>query len=140
MDLVEKIKWMKYWCSKNNCELTLTGQVGFGRDCVGITVNDTYPDYLWHNLHTGELEEDSPKHGDIWIPEDSYHKHPCVAVLGSNDKAISQLYDWLVWFDDNGYTVTVEDNPNLDKLDFILKILGRDKLIRMKKKVADSVS
>lgn len=96
----DKIRWMKKWCDNNECTLLLKGECGFGRPCVGVLKNGCYPDY-----------DDSHEPGDsqyIWTPEDAYHKHPCVAVLGRGKKAEKQLFKWLQWFFDNGYTVRSE--------------------------------
>ena len=90
----EKAAWMAVWAAKNKCRLELEGEVGFGRECVGIISGDSYPDY--------------PDDDAMPIPEDAYHKHNCVAVLGRGENAEAQLFDWLRWFDANGYTVSAE--------------------------------
>ena len=103
----EKIQWMTAWAKRNDCQLQLNGLCGFSRECVGILSNGLYPDY--------DKEE-------TWTPENAYHKHPCVAVLGRGEVAESQLYDWLKWFDDNGYVVDVRENGNrnLNRIERIL--------------------
>lgn len=102
----DKIKYMKEWCAKNNLTLVLEGEVGFGRECVGILSEQcgAYPDY-WsfdedYNVVEGE---------DVWIPDGAYHKHPCVAVLGRGTDAEEELYQWVKWFDKNKYVCVVED-------------------------------
>jgi len=105
MDHEEKIKWMIDWCNKNNLRLELNGEVGFGRECVGvIAYNGCYPDYEWYDEETWDRLD---KNGDVWIPPDAYHKHPCVAVLGRGEKAEAQLYEWLKWFDENNFKLEV---------------------------------
>ena len=99
----EKIEWMAMWAVQNRVTLDLNGECGFGRECVGILADGTYPDYEWDD----ENYERKDKNGDVWVPENAYHKHPCVAVLGRGEKAEVQLYDWLKWFDDNGFKVEV---------------------------------
>ena len=32
----DKIKFMKEWCNKHKLTLVLEGEVGFGRQCVGV--------------------------------------------------------------------------------------------------------
>lgn len=96
----DKIKYMQDWCNENNLDLILQGECGLGRDCVGILspLAMAYPDYILfdeeYNVIFGE---------EVWTPEDAYHKHPCVAVLGLGEKAECQLYEWVKWFNDNGY-------------------------------------
>jgi hypothetical protein len=112
-----KLKWMAEWVIKNNAQITLKGECGFGRECVGLLVNDTYPDY----------DE------DVWVPEDAYHKYPCVAVLGRGRHAESQLYDWLKWFDKNGYVPIEEENQDF-RGSMVEVMLGRQTIKRMVKK------
>jgi hypothetical protein len=87
-----KIKWMEKWAKGNGVYLSLEASCGFCRDCVGITSGGLFPDY-------------GIGHGIVWTPEDAYHKHQCVAVLGRGEEAESQLYEWLKWFDDNNFHV-----------------------------------
>lgn len=129
MDHKEKIDFMIKWCHKNKVRLELEGKCGFGRECVGITSEGTYPDYQWDNDDYERIDNN----GDVWIPEDAYHKHTCVAVLGRGENAESQLYDWIKWFDHNNFTVEVVDCPeNIN--DPVLVMMGRHKHHRMIKK------
>ena len=104
----EKIAWMAMWCAKNKVALNLEGECGFGRECVGILTDGSYPDYEWYDPKTHERVD---KNGEVWIPPDAYHKHSCVAVLGRGEDAESQLYDWLKWFDANGFVVKTGPQP-----------------------------
>lgn len=103
----EKITWMALWAVKNNCQLTLNGHVGFGRECVGIIADGNYPDYAWYN---DELDRED-KNGDVWCPTGAYHKHECVAVLGRGEIAEAQLYEWLRWFDRNNFKIETGSLP-----------------------------
>ena len=109
-----KIEWMKSWCELNGVELVLDGTVGIGRECVGISAYGQYPDYCSIG---------------IWSPERAYHKYDCVAVLGTDDESVEQLYQWLMYFNDNKYVVNITDNPfpapsdELDKLWYQEKFL-----------------
>ncbi len=128
----EKVQWMALWCAHNHCELRLEGECGMMRECVGIIVNGSYPDYEWDDEKTYERLDDN---GDVWTPEDAYHKHPCVAVLGRGEKAEAQLYDWLKWFDDNNFTIetgVVKDMPT----EPILLALGRHEFKRIVRQAA----
>ena len=99
MTIEEKIEWMNQWCEKQGLTLELNGECGFGRESVGVSAGGNYPDYEWYNDDFDEVSGN----GEVWTPEDSYHKHPCVAVLGHGEGSTSQLYDWLKWFDENGF-------------------------------------
>lgn len=126
----DKLQYMKDWCFRNKCVLELEGECGFGRECVGILVNDIYPDYRWYDEKTYARLDIN---GEVWIPEDAYHKHECVAVLGRGESSEDQLYQWLKWFDDNNFkleTGSQEVNPSLG---YIAYLLGQDKYARMVK-------
>lgn len=106
----EKIEWMLDYAERHNVTLELKGTVGFGRDCVGIIAeNECYPDYFWYAPTDYNWRIDC--NFDIsWTPPNAYHKHYCVAVLGHGEAAEAELYDWLKWFDDHGYTVEVVED------------------------------
>lgn len=126
-----KIEWMENWVKSQNFYgqdviLDLEGECGFGRECVGVTCNGLYPDYEWYDYDTYERLDSN---GDVWIPDDAYHKHDCVAVLGRGEAAEEQLYEWLKWFDDNNFKL---ESGKIDGyFDPIEKILGKDKFSRM---------
>jgi len=96
--------------------LGLEGECGFGRKCVGVLA-EVYPDYEWYDDNYERIDNN----GKVWTPEDAYHKHPCVAVLGRGEEAEAQLFDWLQWFDTNGFKVEtgkneLPDDPQLARL------------------------
>lgn len=90
----EKIAWLAGWCAANDLDLELDGEVGFGRECVGILDGDgEYVDYDLYDEYkpveyVAELgpAEDAP---------DAYHKHDCLVVLGTGEAATEQLYAWV---------------------------------------------
>ena len=104
MNHSEKIDWMILWAHKNKVVLELEGEVGLGRECVGILAEGHYPDYQWYDA---DYSHRADNNGDVWIPDNAYHKHECVAVLGRGEVAEAQLYDWLKWFDDNNFKVEI---------------------------------
>jgi len=128
----EKIQWMATWCAKKGLRLVLEGECGFGRQCVGVEIDGHYPEYQWDF----DKETCEYKSGGIgFTPPNAYHKSPVVAVLGRDEPAESQLYDWLKWFDDNGYELETGDVP-LEKDDFkrqIQLIMCEHKYARMVK-------
>ena len=114
----EKLTWMAEYAMKNKSAITLGGECGFGRKCVGLLVSGTYPDYEWYDEDYNKVDPN----GDVWTPKDAYHKHPCVAVLGRGEEAEAQLYEWLKWFDDNDFVVKEVPNPksNLSQIELIM--------------------
>lgn len=118
----EKIQWMATWAARNNAQLKLEGECGFGRECVGILVDGNYPDFDYKD--------------DIWEPADSYHKHNCVAVLGRGEEAENQLFEWLQWFENNGFKIETGDVPKeeWERLGAIALMMGKYKYAKMIKK------
>lgn len=127
-----KIKWMREWCAKNNLKLTLKGECGILRKCVGVLSEDIYPDYEWLDRKTYERIDTN---GEVFTPEDAYHKHPCVAVLGRGEKAEAQLYEWLQWFDKNNFVLETgarELDPDEDEE--MARLFGQHRYARMVRK------
>lgn len=124
IDHEEKINWMAIWCAKNGALLNLNGEIGLGRECVGISVNGNYAEYEWHDSELTRIDEN----GDVWCPEDALR--PYVAVLGRGEKAESQLYDWLKWFDDEGFNL--ETSMSLDDIKNPIQLfIGKRHKVRM---------
>lgn len=132
MNHQEKIDWMINWAHKNKVRLELEGECGFGRECVGIIVNNIYPDYHWYDDDYNEIDQN----GEIWIPENAYHKHPCVAVLGRGEKAEEQLFEWLLWFDENKFIIEVGFQPEakIKKMGLIEILFGKHQYARIRKR------
>jgi len=130
MTHLEKLGWMMEFAKKNNAIINLNTSCGLGRPCVGLVVDESFPDYEWFG---NDWERIDPN-GEVWIPEHAYHKHPCVAVLGTGEAAEEELYEWLKWFDDNNFIVEIIDLDNKDELHFIELMMGRNKHRRMIKK------
>ena len=83
----QAFQWMASYCATLGATLSLDGECGIGRDCVGILVNGTYPDYEWYSEPDYERADNN---GEVWTPADAYHKHSCVAVLGHGETAETQ--------------------------------------------------
>ncbi len=128
----EKLQWMAYWAAKKGLRLVLEGECGFGRPCVGVEIDGHYPEYQW------EFDPERCEYNcgtEVWTPPNAYYKAPVVAVLGRGEEAENQLYDWLKWFDDNGYVLETGDVP-LDKDQFKATIqlcMGEHRYARMVK-------
>ena len=128
MTHAEKIQWMATWAALNGLKLELEGEVGFGRPCVGVSVEDKYPDYEWYDQKTFKRLDDN---GQVWTPPDAYHKHPCVAVLGRGEQAEEQLFRWLEWLDSNKFKLEVGDQPMDPSLGLVGFMLGKHRYARM---------
>lgn len=129
----EKIEWMAVWAARQGCALALVdGEVGFGRECVGITKDGNFPDYRWYNETTYERADPN---GEVWVPEDAYHKHDCVAVLGRGEGAEAQLYEWLTWFDRREFKVTSEMDLDAAK-DVVSLVMGKQHVVRITRGLA----
>jgi len=125
-----KVQWMAVWAAKNGLQLQLEGECGFGRECVGVTAEGVYPDYEWYDdVDHGYARLD--KNGDVWKPNDAYHKHPCVAVLGRGEASEAQLYDWLRWFDAHGFKVERGDQRMDPVLGVVGLLMGKHRYVRM---------
>jgi hypothetical protein len=128
----QRIQWMATWAAKSGVQLELEGECGFGRECVGITSEGKYPDYEWHDAKWNRADPN----GKVWTPPDAYHKHPCVAVLGRGLEAETQLYDWLKWFDENGFKLETGDQPMDPALGIVGILLGKNRYARMVRRLA----
>ena len=72
------------------------GEVGFGRKCVGLTNGNNYVDYNPTQFPNYDYVEEfyDERLFDI-VPENAYHKHNCLAVLGNEETSIIQLSEWI---------------------------------------------
>ena len=72
------------------------GEVGFGRKCIGLTKESNYVDYnpTQYPYHDYVKEFYDERLFDI-VPENAYHKHNCLAVLGCDESSIIQLSEWI---------------------------------------------
>lgn len=82
------------------------GEVGFGRECVGLTNGNNYVDYN----PTCEPNYDYVK--DLYderlydiAPENAYHKHNCLCVLGRGESSIIDLSEWIDKLKELGATI-----------------------------------
>lgn len=112
----EKLVFMVSWAARYGAHLEARGEVGFFRACVGIVHGKSYLDYM-------DIEMNRELWKDFYVPDDAYHKHPCLAVLvrGSEpeecdyDKALEQLYTWVKWLDDNKFGMEVEPRQTFNE-------------------------
>lgn len=84
------------FAQRNKLFFAIEGECGFGRKCVGLLYRDNYVNYN----PTDDVSYDYIKQlyderlFDI-VPQDAYHKHNCLAVLGRGEKAVRQLSEWV---------------------------------------------
>lgn len=124
----QKVIWMRRWADENKVTLTLDGQVGLGKPCVGIVANGQFIQYHWYD-NWGDQKDHN---GEVWTPVDFYDKVSCVCVEGIGENAEEQLYDWLKWFDDYGFTLKHGTLP-FDERNDLDRILGVTQYQRMVK-------
>lgn len=82
------------------------GECGFGRECVGLTNGNNWVDYNPTSYPDISYVEGffDERFFDI-TPENAYHKHNCIAVLGRGDSAIIELSEWIDKLNEIGVTV-----------------------------------
>ena len=102
----EKVQWMEGWCKREGLKLSLDTVIGLGQKCVGVYTGKFFPEYMWYEIEEDEYGKETEKrvdpNGDVWVPKDAFSM-PGVAVLGTGQKAIDQLFEWLQYFDKNGF-------------------------------------
>ena len=116
-----QLLYLTKFAARWGCVLVLNGEVGFGRPCVGISSDSAYVDYQ----HIWDLRPQP----EFWSPVDAYHKHDCLAVLGHGPDSVSQLYDWVRWLDEHGWTVETVDRHPRDGLDALFHGLSTTRLV-----------
>jgi hypothetical protein len=104
------------WAAENRVIIT-EGECGFGRPCVGITTGDQWIDWRATTGAPDYRPEPDPWEG--FVPPDAYHKHDCVAVLGQDDLAWSQLADWLTAIMDARWIVLHLERTPKDTIDLV---------------------
>ena len=121
-----QIVYLTEWAARYRCALQLNGQVGLGRDCTGILKDS-------HYIDTADIksQEAYQPGGEWWEPEDSYHKHDCLAVLGHGDEPLTQLYEWVQWLDGHGYGVEDTYRQPSSDIDLALHGISLPKIIRL---------
>lgn len=112
-----------HWATRHGATPTFNGTCGFARPCVGVTIGGNYLDYS----HLYDL--DPAPDPWLWTPEDAYHKHDCMAVLGHGPAAVAQLHEWVTWLDEHGWTVSEEYRNPKDALDAVFHGLSTPKLM-----------
>jgi len=125
----DQIVYLTDWAARYQCSLQLNGQVGFGRDCTGILKDSTYIDTQDAKNATAYNHEAEPD--SWWEPEDSYHKHDCLAVLGHGDEPLAQLYEWVKWLDGHGWGVENTYRQPTSGIDLAFHGITLPKLVKL---------
>lgn len=82
------------------------GECGFGRECVGLTSGSNWVEYNpCDSINYNRIEDFYCEEFYDITPEDAYHKHECLAVLGRGPEAIKQLGEWVTSLNEIGVTI-----------------------------------
>lgn len=118
----QEINYLIKFCAENNFTLSLEGEVGFGRSCVGI-MNPTSECYIGYEVLDEKTYETIAQStvAQRNAPENAYHKGPYFAVLVSDEETrnarISELYNWIKAINDGGFKIIeVEERDSLSVL------------------------
>lgn len=118
-------EYLKGWAADNRAVYEWEGQVGFGRECVGITASGNYIDLNGYDEEYNLLP-DVPDWNLVCPPPetpDAYHKHDCLCVLGRGPEAVEQLYHWVHKLEANNVEVKIIDRkvkPNAHPIELML--------------------
>ena len=91
----KNIKNIQEFADAHGIEFRQEGEVGFGRECVGLIDEDNYVNYNPTDNNCRRIEHLYDSRLNSIAPENAYHKHDCFAVLGRGETAIAQLSDWV---------------------------------------------
>lgn len=124
----EQIIYITEWAARFGATLQVAGEVGFGRPCVGVLKGSCYIDTA--DIKATEAYQPG---GDWWEPEDSYHKHDCLAVLryDDNDAALTQLYEWVKWLDSHSYGIEEVYRQPSSSIDLAFHGISLPKLVKL---------
>lgn len=104
------------WAMENRVIIT-EGEVGFGRDCVGVSAGTFWID--WRANKGSPTWEEIPGAYDGFIPDGAYHKHDCVCVLGQSDESWMMLAMWLDHIVQDGWMVLHGDRTPENAIDLL---------------------
>lgn len=120
----EEVTYLRDWAGKNKAYFEDDGEVGFGRECVGIISGSAYPSYREYEQlnHEPYLREthDCPEAQPPPEVKDAYHKHDCLAVLGRGPEAIHQLYVWVKHLEAHGIVIRKMPRRPAHEIDAIM--------------------
>ena len=119
MNFEGEIAWLKSWAAEQKCALQLEGEVGFGRECVGITFGNQYVDMFLDWRDPGYDANHATMRAFVYPPkgvDHAYHKHDCLAVLGRGNARVHELFLWVKKLAENNITVKVIDRPRPDNV------------------------
>ena len=117
----EQIVYITEWAARYGATLQIAGQVGFGRDCTGVLKDG-------HYIDTQDAKNETAY---WWEPEDSYHKHDCLSVLGHGDEPLAQLYQWVKWLDGHGYGIEDTYRQPTSNIDLAFHGISLPKIVRL---------
>lgn len=129
--------YLRQWAADNKVVFEEEGEVGFGRECVGMRDGSNYLD-LYEGA-SGPYGDDESWRETAALTEppaevtSAYHKHDCLAVLGRGPEAIHELFLWVKNLEANGIgvaTLTRTPYPESKGIDLLLHGLTVPTLVR----------
>jgi hypothetical protein len=104
----ERLREARLWAAEQKCVLDLDGEVGFGRECVGVLYKSSYVDTPGSGSNDWPEYPEAPDERRM-PPEDvdAYHKHDCLCVLGRDETAVDGLLRWVEKIREHGGRVVV---------------------------------
>ena len=132
MTIQEHEKNIMEFAEANGVIFDKEGECGFGRECVGLRKDGNWIDFNPHNSETYSTIEEyyDDKLHDI-APENAYHKHNCLAVLGRGDEAIIELSEWVTKLREMGAKI-VKYNTGSDPKGPLERIFKKEFLYTVK--------
>ena len=124
-------EYLIHWAYREKCVFEEEGEVGFGRECVGMVRDSSYVDLGPHEKQellvgrppywvTVPIEESKPPEGVT----DAYQKHDCLCVIGGGDGAVHQLYLWCWALERRGVHVSKAERQGRDPVDLLFQGFG----------------
>lgn len=124
-----KLAWLAGWCAAQGLYLQLDGEVGFGRECVGILDGASYVDFDTYDEETFEpLPGQEGLIPGAEAPE-AYGKHDCLAVLGRGPESESQLYAWVRRLSEAGARIEKNVPKTMPDLGALVGITTRTRIV-----------
>jgi len=116
----DETRYLAAWAERYGALLQTEGEVGFGRSCVGITKDGTYPGYREYEHVEFALLHECPEAAPPAEVKDAYHKHDCLAVLGRGPDIIHQLYAWVRHLEAQGIGIAVLPRRPANDIDALI--------------------
>ncbi len=91
----KNLKNIQDFANKHKLVFEDNGEIGFGRECVGLLHGDNYIEYNPMDSDFNYMPDFYDERFNNIAPENAYHKGDYLAVLGTGESAISELSQWV---------------------------------------------